>query len=80
MCEHRECKHSLGPSSHCDECDRQERFAREDMLRHSLPRISLDAELNVCGNAYYPTPGYCSRQAGHVGPCALHYVPVRRQR
>ena len=22
MCEHEECEHSLGPSSHCTECDR----------------------------------------------------------
>jgi hypothetical protein len=33
MCEHEECEHSLGPSSHCDECDRQDRLVREDKDR-----------------------------------------------
>lgn len=25
MCEHEECEHSLGPSSHCDGCDREDK-------------------------------------------------------
>lgn len=78
MCEHDECEHSLGPSSHCDECDR---IKRAYILRQSMPRITLDAELCVCGNDHYPWPWYCRRQAGHVGPCALSRVirTVRRR-
>ena len=78
MCEHEECEHSLGPSSHCDECDR---VAHEYALRQSMPRITLDAELGVCGNAHYGPAWYCSRQAGHDGPCALAHVirTVRRR-
>jgi hypothetical protein len=37
MCEHRECKHSLGPGSHCTECDRLARLVAEQMKKQYRP-------------------------------------------
>lgn len=30
MCEHKECEHSLSPSSHCPECDRLKLLYQND--------------------------------------------------
>jgi hypothetical protein len=37
MCEHRECEHSLGPGSHCTECDRLARLVAEQMKKQYRP-------------------------------------------
>jgi hypothetical protein len=48
MCEHRECEHSLGPSSHCSECDRLERMK---MTRKCIHKIEVGYRCWMCPGA-----------------------------
>jgi len=47
MCNHEECEHSLGPSSHCSECDRLEElkhFRHFGPVRDNENKIPQDLE------------------------------------
>ena len=47
MCEHPECRHSMGPGSHCDACDREYPVLTVDTIRECERQLMAAPQMQV---------------------------------